>query len=51
MARRLLGPDNAAYMLDQDNLSDSQLDQVQQEQQHMSRNQTLTVPYRHLCWL
>uniref|UniRef100_A0A673CNK6 Myotilin n=1 Tax=Sphaeramia orbicularis TaxID=375764 RepID=A0A673CNK6_9TELE len=29
MARRLLGPDNASYMFDQDNLSDSQLDQVQ----------------------
>uniref|UniRef100_A0A3P8TFB4 Myotilin n=1 Tax=Amphiprion percula TaxID=161767 RepID=A0A3P8TFB4_AMPPE len=29
MARRLLGPDNATYMFDQDNLSDSQLDQVQ----------------------
>uniref|UniRef100_A0A096LX65 Myotilin n=1 Tax=Poecilia formosa TaxID=48698 RepID=A0A096LX65_POEFO len=28
MARRLLGPDNATYMLDQDNLSDLQLDQV-----------------------
>ncbi|XP_015244618.1 PREDICTED: palladin-like [Cyprinodon variegatus] len=27
MARRLLGPDNATYMLDQDNLSDLQLDQ------------------------
>ncbi|XP_041846150.1 myotilin isoform X2 [Melanotaenia boesemani] len=27
MARRLLGPDNATYMFDQDNLSDSQLDQ------------------------
>ncbi|XP_077387242.1 palladin [Festucalex cinctus] len=27
MARRLLGPDNASYMFDQDNLSDSQLDQ------------------------
>uniref|UniRef100_A0A8D3CMZ7 Ig-like domain-containing protein n=2 Tax=Scophthalmus maximus TaxID=52904 RepID=A0A8D3CMZ7_SCOMX len=27
MARRLLGPDNATYMSDQDNLSDSQLDQ------------------------
>ncbi|XP_034453338.1 myopalladin isoform X1 [Hippoglossus hippoglossus] len=27
MARRLLGPDNANYMFDQDNLSDSQLDQ------------------------
>ncbi|XP_053179977.1 myotilin [Scomber japonicus] len=27
MARRLLGPDNANYMLDQDNLSDSQVDQ------------------------
>lgn len=27
MARRLLGPDNASYMLDQDSLSDSQLDQ------------------------
>lgn len=29
MARRLLGPDNTTYMFDQDNLSDSQLDQVQ----------------------
>ncbi|KAM4732707.1 uncharacterized protein myot [Anableps anableps] len=28
MARRLLGPDNATYMLDQDNLSDLQLDQT-----------------------
>ncbi|KAM9741804.1 palladin isoform 1-T1 [Menidia menidia] len=28
MARRLLGPDNATYMFDQDNLSDSQLDQT-----------------------
>ncbi|XP_054890099.1 palladin isoform X2 [Poeciliopsis prolifica] len=27
MARRLLGPDNATYMMDQDNLSDLQLDQ------------------------
>ncbi|CAN9514686.1 unnamed protein product [Ophioblennius macclurei] len=27
MARRLLGPDNATYMFDQDGLSDSQLDQ------------------------
>ncbi|XP_029367748.1 myopalladin isoform X2 [Echeneis naucrates] len=27
MARRLLGPDNVTYMFDQDNLSDSQLDQ------------------------
>nr|XP_046262128.1 myotilin [Scatophagus argus] len=27
MARRLLGPDNATYMFDQDNLSDTQLDQ------------------------
>ncbi|KAK2849519.1 hypothetical protein Q5P01_009353 [Channa striata] len=27
MARRLLGPDNTTYMLDQDTLSDSQLDQ------------------------
>ncbi|KAM7417126.1 hypothetical protein PAMA_016978 [Pampus argenteus] len=27
MARRLLGPDNATYMLDQDSVSDSQLDQ------------------------
>ncbi|XP_027864374.1 palladin isoform X1 [Xiphophorus couchianus] len=27
MARRLLGPDNATYMLDQDNFSDLQLDQ------------------------
>uniref|UniRef100_A0A667YKM5 Myotilin n=2 Tax=Myripristis murdjan TaxID=586833 RepID=A0A667YKM5_9TELE len=27
MARRLLGPDNATYMFDQDNLLDSQLDQ------------------------
>lgn len=27
MARRLLGPDNANYMFDQDSLSDSQLDQ------------------------
>lgn len=27
MARRLLGPDNTTYMFDQDNLSDSQLDQ------------------------
>ncbi|XP_047209117.1 palladin isoform X2 [Girardinichthys multiradiatus] len=27
MARRLLGPDNATYMLDQDNLSELQLDQ------------------------
>ncbi|KAM3612052.1 uncharacterized protein V6R79_001862 [Siganus canaliculatus] len=27
MARRLLGPDNASYMFDPDNLSDSQLDQ------------------------
>ncbi|XP_039975228.1 myotilin [Xiphias gladius] len=27
MARRLLGPDNANYVFDQDNLSDSQLDQ------------------------
>lgn len=31
MARRLLGPDNATYMFDQDNLSDSQLDQVRQK--------------------
>lgn len=30
MARRLLGPDNATYMFDQDSLSDSQLDQVKQ---------------------
>lgn len=28
MARRLLGPDNANYVFDQDSLSDSQLDQV-----------------------
>lgn len=27
MARRLLGPDNATYVFDQDNVSDSQLDQ------------------------
>lgn len=27
MARRLLGPDNATYVFDQDNLSDSQIDQ------------------------
>ena len=31
MARRLLGPDNATNMFDQDNLSDSQLDQVWQQ--------------------
>lgn len=30
MARRLLGPDNASDMFDQDCLSDSQLDQVLQ---------------------
>lgn len=37
MARRLLGPDNANHMFDQDNLLDSQLDQVRQKQQHISR--------------
>ncbi|KAF3837960.1 hypothetical protein F7725_009728 [Dissostichus mawsoni] len=31
MARRLLGPDNANYMFDQDGLSDSQLDQIPQD--------------------
>lgn len=31
MARRLLGPDNVTYMFDQDNLSDSQPDQVRHQ--------------------
>lgn len=41
MARRLLGPDNATYMFDQDGLSDSQLDQVRQKQRNISRNHSL----------
>uniref|UniRef100_A0A3Q3WEX4 Ig-like domain-containing protein n=1 Tax=Mola mola TaxID=94237 RepID=A0A3Q3WEX4_MOLML len=39
MARRLLGPDNATYMFDQDNLSDSSLNQDSVQQHHLGTDE------------